>query len=349
MGEIKPILQPGSKLFLLGEAPGEQEEKVGIPFVGHSGQELTRMLFHADIHRHECSFSNLLLTRPPRNDFKAFLRPRAELPSGYDLPPIERGLYLAPEHVHNLERLRDEISQVKPNLVVALGAKALWALCSRTDISKLRGTIFYSERYETKCLATYHPAYILRSWSDRPIAVADLIKARLESSTPEISYPKRKIWLEPALQDLYDFGEHYMAGVRRMAFDLETWPSRRQIRCMAFAPSPHISIVVPFLDMRSKDLHYWKTPGEEAAALAWCKRWLEDPSIEKVAQNGLYDIQYCLDYGIQVRNYTHDTMLLHHALDPEMPKSLDFLGATYVNERAWKTLRPRGEHVKREE
>ena len=62
----------------------------------------------------------------------------------------------------------------------------------------------------------------------------------------------------------------------------------------------------------------------------------------KVGQNFTYDLSWLWHlYGIRVNNYSQDTRLLSHALYPELPKSLEFLGATYARERAWKTFVPK--------
>ena len=71
----------------------------------------------------------------------------------------------------------------------------------------------------------------------------------------------------------------------------------------------------------------------------------------KVFQNGLYDISFLWrSYRIKTVNAEHDTMLLHHALHPESPKGLDFLGSVYTNHASWKLMRPRGKQtIKRDE
>jgi hypothetical protein len=71
----------------------------------------------------------------------------------------------------------------------------------------------------------------------------------------------------------------------------------------------------------------------------------------KVAQNGLYDLSFLWrSYGITVRAFQHDTMLLHHALQPESEKSLGFLGSIYTGEASWKLMRARGKTtIKRDE
>lgn len=66
-----------------------------------------------------------------------------------------------------------------------------------------------------------------------------------------------------------------------------------------------------------------------------------ETEIPKLAQNGLYDVQYCIRNGWPVRNFTHDTMLRHHSLYPEMEKGLGFMGTIYTDEQPWKMLRNR--------
>jgi len=76
---------------------------------------------------------------------------------------------------------------------------------------------------------------------------------------------------------------------------------------------------------------------------------LEDPEIPKLFQNGLYDIPFILrTVGIRVLGATHDTMLLHHALQPESLKGLGYLGSIYTDHHAWKTEYRNSKTIKRD-
>ncbi len=93
---------------------------------------------------------------------------------------------------------------------------------------------------------------------------------------------------------------------------------------------------------------YWPTHAAEVLAWGFVRRVL-GTTVPKVAQNGLYDINFLwTKYGIPVVNYEDDTMLLHHALQPESLKGLGFLGSVYTNESSWKLLNRRDPTVKRE-
>ena len=80
---------------------------------------------------------------------------------------------------------------------------------------------------------------------------------------------------------------------------------------------------------------------DEVFAYKCVRKICASPAI-KIAQNGLYDVQYLFKYQIPVVNFLHDTMLLHHSLYPALQKGLDFLGSIYANDRAWKRWRVRG-------
>jgi hypothetical protein len=77
---------------------------------------------------------------------------------------------------------------------------------------------------------------------------------------------------------------------------------------------------------------------------------LESPTPRKLFQNGLYDIAFLWRaYGIKVMGAEHDTMLLHHALQPESLKGLGFLGSIYSDEGAWKQMREKVTTIKADE
>jgi hypothetical protein len=160
--------------------------------------------------------------------------------------------------------------------------------------------------------------------------------------------PVREFWLDPTLEDIERFYHDHWLPSAQGAFDIET--AAGQITCIGFAPSIDRCLVIPFWDYRNPTGSYWPTLESELKAWRWVEKFCASPG-KKVGQNGLYDIQYLwFVYGIPVLNYEHDTMLLHHSLQPESPKGLDFLGSVYTNEPAWKTHRPRGQHtIKREE
>jgi len=341
-----------AQIALVGEAFGEQEALVGKPFIGNSGQELSRLLNEAGIKRSECFLTNTIAARPASgrvasNNFDLFCGPKAAVGSAYSYPPISSGKYLLPQYLPELDRLKVELEEVRPNLVIALGAKALWALCRTATISSLRGTVMHSTLVPgLKVLPTYHPSYLFKVWSHRPIVLADLMKARREAQFPEIRRPSRSVIVNPTIDEISEWVHDTLAAPPSLlSTDVET--SHGQITMVGFARSRSDAIVVPFCDGRT-GVNYWNSTLTEVRARQLCNLLLGS-RIPKLTQNGLYDIQYFLREKFTLRNFTEDTMLLHHSMFPEMKKGLGFLGSIYTSEPAWKLMRKHQEELKRDE
>lgn len=359
--ECKPSGPADAKILYVAEAPGSEEEREGKPLVGSSGQEFTRCLTEAGIPRGICRLDNVFHWRPPNNKFHAewcdskkavsesykLIRenlvetcPKYPWPTSYSWSSVGRGKYVKPEHLPALQRLKEEIVSVKPNLVVALGGVAAWALLGTSGITKLRGVVVKSSLVlGQKVLPTWHPAYVQRVWESRLTLIVDLIKAKREMEFPEIRRPQRKIWINPSVRDIEIFIDNHIIATDILSFDIET--SHKQITCISFAPSKNKAIVIPFVDETKPGYNYWEDPREEVKAW-WLVRKILDLPMPKLGQNGLYDIQYLWKvHGIAVRNYAEDTMLLHHALYIEMKKDLGYLGSIYTDEASWKLMRKR--------
>jgi uracil-DNA glycosylase family 4 len=323
------------KIALVGESWGEHEERERAPFVGPAGWQLNSMLREAGIVRADCYLTNVFNLRPrPTNKIENLCATRKEV--RHALPPLSSGKYVRDEFLPELDRLYRELNEVNPNVIVCLGGTAAWAILRDGRISKLRGAVASSPILAgKKCLPTFHPSYILQGgYEARHVTILDLQKARRESEYPEIRRPKRTIYTEPILPELDWFVEKFIAPSKRMAVDIETRGER--ITCIGFAPAIDVALVVPFEDLRKPGGNYWGSLEAELAAWAWVRKVLDMP-IEKVFQNGLFDMhRLWRGYGIPVRNAAHDTMLLHHALQPESPKGLDYLGSVYTDEAAWK-------------
>lgn len=334
------------KIALVGEAYGEEEEKYARPFIGRAGDQLNSLLADAGILREECYITNTFNLRPVGNDLSTLCCGLRDGDAAPGLSALVRGKYLKREYVGEISRLHRELEEIRPNLTVLLGNTACWAVLNSQAISKIRGTCCTSPLLPgLKFLPTYHPAAVLRQFELRHVTVLDLLKAKRESEFPELRRPRREIWMDPSLEDIERFYHEFVLTSPRMAFDIET--AFGQITCIGFAPSIDRALVIPFLDYRCTGGHYWKTLEEELEAWKWVERMLASSS-EKVGQNTLYDIQYLWRmYGITVSNYTQDTMLLHHSLQPESPKSLAFLGSVYCNEVSWKSNRPKSRHTEK--
>lgn len=133
------------RIMLLGEAPGEEEDKTGRPFVGAAGQKLDKILSFAGVSRSDVYITNTILCRPPNNRV-----PRQE--------ELEACRW----------RLDLQIQLLKPKLIVALGKTALQQLTGAPIKGNLNAHFgdwktYKSGTHECKVVVTYHPSYHLRS------------------------------------------------------------------------------------------------------------------------------------------------------------------------------------------
>ena len=143
------------------------------------------------------------------------------------------------------------------------------------------------------------------------------------------------------MEDIDEFVQLHISGAKLLSVDIET--TGNQITNIGFAPSAQLALNIPFVDFRRPGRNYWSNKSDEVRAWRIIKSVLETPTPPKLFQNGLYDISFLWrGYGIAVRGAQHDTMLLHHALQPESLKSLGFLGSLYTDEGNWKAMRTRG-------
>jgi DNA polymerase len=331
-----------AKIALVAESWGQQEELTRIPLVGTTGQELNRMLHEAGIDRSHCFCTNVFALRPPDNKIDALCGSKKEVGGkDYQLPALNMGKYIEPRFFPELDRLHDELLSVRPNLIIALGAISCWALLRSAKIGSIRGTTSEAVLVPgLKVLPTYHPSAVYRNWSLRPIVVADLMKAKREAEFPDIKRPQRFILVRPSIPEMYAWWREHAPHARHLAVDIET--IKGQIRNIGFATSRTHAINIPFI-VRGES--YWLTLAGEWAARQFVQMALAS-DLPKVFQNGLYDLQYIWKEGMTVTNCREDTMLLHHALYPEIQKGLGFLGSIYSSEPAWKLLRGKTEELK---
>ncbi len=264
-------------------------------------------------------------------------------------PALIKGKFVNAKYTSELDRLFTEIQNVNPTLILAMGYAAVWALCKTTSVKSIRGApvpFTWGGSRVFKVLPTYGADSIIREWKLRPILLSDLQKAREQMDFPQLIRPSREIWIEPTLADLDTFEREHILPSPQLSIDIET--SGDQITCIGFAPRKDIALVVPFTDSENSTHSYWSTLTEELKALEWVRRMC---SLKKsiIGQNFLYDLNHLwTKYGITVPHASEDTMLLHHALQPEMQKGLGFLGSIYTDEPPWKVMR-KAETIKRED
>lgn len=344
-----------AKIMLIGEAPGSEEELLGRPFVGASGKELGRMLQSAGLDLNATYRTNVFHQRPVKNDIESFcVGERAEGIRG--MPALIKGKYVRAGFADELERLYAEIERVNPNVIVPLGNTPCWAVFrAPPKISGVRGRVFEVEvaGRVRKVIPTYHPAYILRNWKERVVVIQDFNKVKRQSAFPEMLLPKRRVLIDPTFDEVQGFFNllqtQALQGPIRTCTDVET--SMGQITVAGIATGPDTAIVIPFWDERKESNSYWDTPEQEAQVVQWFREYLANPRIEKILQNGMYDLTYFEgNWKARCMGFYHDTMLLQHAMWPEQKKGLADLASIHTDEAGWKMMRLKNrDDLKRDE
>lgn len=329
-----------TKISFVAEAPSTEELEKGQPLVGPSGRIFNAMLRTAQLDRNEYHVTNVFDEKIPENKIKNWCLPlkEATLQGLTDLPPIGSAGFLRSEFRSSLERLAGEIRTAAPTVIVPLGGTALWAFTGAANITQMRGTVVPATRLApgVKLVPTYHPSFVMKKWTLYQVVVRDLMFAAREAEHSEVHEAPRELLLEPTLQEFKDYIPRLLSSTL-LSVDIET--SHDQITCIGFAPDAEHAICVPFFDVRRPDHNYWRSVEDELEALKLCRMVL-DSDVPKLGQNfGGYDFMWLLrKYHLPVRNLLHDTRLLHHAIYPELPKDLGFLGSSYSTQGAWKYL-----------
>ena len=323
-------------LLVVGECLSNKDE--GQPFHDGNGKMFKAMLRQVGIDPRQTTFLNVFPTTPPSGgNVQGFFGPKATA-----VPHIRRlknKRYIQKQHWHHVLRIRELVAHHKPNLVLAVGEAALWALTKEPSIDNARGRVCYGNSAipEQKVLPVYSPRTIQMEYFKRPVLLADLNKARRELEFPEICRPQHFIHVEPTIEDLEEFFTKYIVGAKELSCDIETKPGGH-ITCVGFAPDSSRAIVVPFFSNKSPDGNYWPTAKKELLAWQWVQRVLHYGHAV-FGQNFQYDMSQLWRYnGIDCPHWSDDTMLLHHALQPEMLKGLGFLASIYTDEPAWKFM-----------
>lgn len=370
LNNIVPAELPKGECLVavVAESPGATEVIEGVPLIGRSGELLFSTLKKLGIQRENCLSTNVFNERPPNNDEAHFFNSPAVIKerlkqlglshkdatailNNLAEPPTEEirqlvrfgrldGVGFVKNDYHSqLERLKGELEAHKPKVIIGFGNVALWALTGKNGITTHRGTFFPSTLVDQEVVCTFHPANVLRLYKNRTAFASDIQKAtRTILQVGQVSKPKeeRRVHLVETISDLDVFGKQFLSGPCKIAVDVET--ENRQISCFSIAVSEFDTLAIPILDKSKKDWHYWPLE-DELHIWGWTASLLSRKDVTKIFHNATYDLSYFWHHGIPTLGLVEDTMLMHHALQPEMQKGLGFLVSLYFNEWEWKSLR----------
>jgi uracil-DNA glycosylase len=312
-----------AKIFLVGEAPGETEDTLGRPFVGRAGKTLDMLLQQAGIFRGACLVGNVARERPPGNRIGYFFEDKScTIPK----PILKRWM----------EELKQEILLHRPNIVVALGRTALWALTGEEKITSFRGYITESTLVPgQKMLATFHPQNINHEWKNSFPAVMDLRKAAANSNSPDLPEDLRTLVPDATLREYIQYCD-FLANVSEeevpyIGLDIETSNPGCHVNRIGLGHNPNFALSIGILKG-----HYASFAERDELSL-WQATARALVSRPVIVQNGSFDVGVIWNQnGILPPRIHMDTHIGGHVCWPEAPRSLGFLTSILLNVRAWK-------------
>lgn len=292
-----------ASILMLGEAPGEIEEFEKRPFVGESGKLLRSTIGRADT-GYKIRFANRCHYRPQGNKFEHLI----------DSPQLAEGD----------RQLEEYITTHRPNVVVALGAKALEFLTGKKGIFAWRGSVLSSNRDTInppiKVIPTFHPAAVLRDRTLLPIFDGDIRRALLDSTTPDLNLPQRTYIVDPRGIELENITEE-LCESDFVSVDIESVKKSTHILCVGFANNPNKGVCI--------------VNREDAQTQNSIQRILASP-VKKIFHFGTFDTEMLHLNGHETQNYYWDTLVAQHVLNAELPRGLDFLTSIYTREPYYK-------------
>jgi uracil-DNA glycosylase family 4 len=295
-----------SKLWFVGEAPGESEDIALKPFVGASGDILNGILLRYGLSRDDVYVTNLCPYRPFANKFENCLG--------------------TPELAAGVDKIKHDLKLHKPNVVVALGRWAFQVLSgkAKASISSWRGSIVSTREgvsgTDIKLIGSYHPASVLRDGTQYPVLDWDIRRAVSESRVPTFDIPRRNFVIDPRGVELELIVEE-LSNADSISVDIETTMGAGHLLCVGFAADP----------MRPICIVNHNDPQINSAI----QRILDSPA-KKIFHFGTFDTTVLRLMGFTINNYWWDTLIGQHVLFPELPRSLDFLTSIYTKEPYYK-------------
>lgn len=306
----------------LGEAPGVDEDRELLPFVGASGKELWSEAQDAGFTSNDCWFTNVYKVRPPENDLTRL-----------------HELGIPKQDFEN--QLLEELNDFRPTIIISCGATPTAFLAPRTaskktggtPITKWRGSLLSSDRlgWPHYIIPIMHPAFILRDWSERSTNVLCLGRAWEELEFWRANghiqpLPERQLIAEPTFSDCFEYLRDILDKKLRTSIDIEML-RRRFPYLISFAISPASAISITLTDYQPNEtLALWRLMDEILRTLP------------QIGQNyTTFDANWLRAVGFKPNiKLVDDTLIMHHVLWPELSHKLEFLGLQYTRQPYWK-------------
>lgn len=344
-----------AKIAFVLESWGEQERNYNSSLVGPTGIYFNKFLASIGISRKSVFVTNVVMEQPFNNEMFRFFHKGT---SGAEY----KYLYPMDNVLEGIENLKIQLAEVNPDVVVACGNYAAWALTDDciniangknnstgwkipAGIENWRGSQVRTspEFGNRKCLLSLHPSNAVYPNESRFLFEHDIAK-RLP-----LAFPPHH-WDEPADRELeidpsYDRCTEYLSNILHLAStntspvwlssDIETF-AQRFVSCIGFSASLKHAICIPFFRSFTQKCF---TNDQELHIKLLIRQLLLHPNVKLVGQNFFYDSQYLerVEGVCYNRLADHDTMSVEHLLHPGLPKDLGYLSSIYCAfHRYWK-------------
>lgn len=285
---------PPCDVMVIGRDPGEEEDKIGRPFVGRSGKLLEELLQAAGLKREDVFISNICKCRPPGN------RP-----------------HTSEERTACRVYLDQEIAAVQPKVIIVLGGDALEAITGQTQVMKLAGqTInFKNDKIDCQVFVSVHPSYILRndSYKERAIKHFEDFGRLLRGEDSIKSSPVKYVYVQTIEQVRKLIVK--MHQQKFIVFDTETTGFdflHDKILCFSFSWKENTAVVLPLLGYKQAAIWPEQDYNEIITSL---QNLFANPNIEWCAQNISFDAKFMKTYNMEIVGPIHDTMILQTLCD----------------------------------
>ena len=326
-----------ARIMLVGDFPTQVDMARGTPFTGAPGAELAKMLHEAGLTFTSCFSMTLSVISGPYPDPTKWVDFKKK-PSDPSFQPFKQ-FWAHSAIVNGMQRVKEMIRLVKPNVVVALGPVALLGLAGEWGTKKWRGSVLQVtlEGHTFKVIPTYGPDYVLRDYSVRATVVQDLRRVLRESGSPVITVPNKRYIIRPnfatAVSELSRLILEADRSTLKLSCDIETRAGHME--CVGFARSSTEAICIPLMAVGMPE-GYWD-PLQEQVIRDLIKKLMTHPNVQLFGQNFIYDAQYFWREFFFVPRIWFDTMLAQHCMFPGTPKGLDYLASLMCRHyRYWK-------------
>jgi len=308
----------------VGEAPAAYEMRKKEPFVGDAGQQLSRVCSAAHIPRYQIYMTNCCKTQLPENKTTTLWNHKG---------------YRHPQWGELQRLLIDELAECSASIIMLLGNTAMKMLLAQAkfdSITKYRGSAYRAEDFPHLkklkgkiIILSVHPASLL--YSGNPTAlytmIFDMKKMLSLAEDPTLLNDQPELITNPTHNEILSFLLECKEQ-NLLALDIEATP--KFITCLSFAfkADPIAkSMCIPLIDNKG---NMW-TIEQETEIWQNVAEILNDPDIQIIAQNGMFDTVFILrTMNMLTDNFSFDTMLAQHLCYTDLPKGLDYLTSVYT-------------------